>query len=105
MSDRNLKESSRVDAFLKELTPEGLEQELRRYQEIFHGCIDIKDLLHIKEIQAIAMMAGDINSLPGSTTNQSGKMKNDMEDSSIKDKLDCILDAITNLTETLVMLS
>ena len=105
MSDRNLKESARVDAFLKELTPEGLDQELRRYHEVFHGCIDIKDLLHIKEIQAIAMMAGDINSLPGSTTNQSGKMKNDMEDSSIKDKLDCILDAITNLTETLVMLS
>lgn len=105
MSDRNLKESSRVDAFLKELTPEGLDQELRRYQEVFHGCIDMKDLLLIKEIQAIAMIAGDINSLPGSTTNQSGKMKNDMEDSSIKDKLDCILDAITDLTETLVMIS
>lgn len=105
MSDRNLKKSSRVDAFLKELSPEGLEQELRRYQKVFHGCIDIKDLLHIKEIQAIALIAGDINSLHGSTTNQSGKMKNDMEDSSIKDKLDCILDAITDLTETLVMIS
>ena len=105
MSDRNLKESSRVDAFLKELTPEGLEQELRRYQEVFHGCIDIKDLLHIKEIQAIAMIAGDINSLPEGTVNHAGKIRNGMEDSSIKDKLDCILDAITNLTGTLVMLS
>ena len=99
MSDRNLKESSRVDAFLKELTPEVLEQ------EVFHGCIDIKDHLHIKEIQAIAMIAGDINSLPEGTVNHAGKIRNGMEDSSIKDKLDCILDAITNLTETLVMLS
>ena len=99
MSEWNLYGSSRKETFVNSLTPERLDRDLRRYQSEIGEDFDIKDLVHIREIQVLALIAEAINDAPEFLIDQIGKMRNGMDVGTIPTSLDVLSDAISELAE------
>lgn len=100
MSEWNFYGSSRKDTFEESLEPRRLSIELDRYREELGEDFQIKDLLRVMEIKAIALVAEGINDAPEFLADQIGKMRNDKTGQTISENLSNIAYAIESMAET-----
>lgn len=99
MSEWNLYGTSRKEALVDSLTPERLNLALRRYQRELDEEFGIKDLIEIKKIEALALIAEAVNDAPEFLSDQIGKMRNGRDAATIPESLDAVSDAISELAE------
>jgi hypothetical protein len=99
MSEWNLYGTSRKEVLVDSLTPERLNLALRRYQSELDEEFSIKDLIDIKKIEAMALIAEAINDAPEFLSDQIGKMRNGRDTATITDRLDAVSYAISDLAE------
>lgn len=84
----------RREAFEKELTPQGLFDELADYKKCFGDEFGIKELLYLWDIRSKAMIAEAINDAPEFLMDQVGKMRNSYSVDCIPESLRMIANAI-----------
>lgn len=99
MSEWNLYGTSRKEVLVDSLTPERLNLALRRYQRELDEEFGIKDLIEIKKIEAMALIAEAVNDAPEFLSDQIGKMRNGRDAATIPASLDAVSDAISELAE------
>jgi len=100
MSEWNLYGTSRKEGLIDTLTPERLELALRRYQRELDEEFSIRDLIDIKKIEAMALIAEAINDAPEFLIDQIGKMRNGQDATTITDRLNDISESIAVLAES-----
>ncbi len=89
----------RRESFEKELDPENLSYELKRYQKALGKEFGLTELLEMKKIQSFARIAEAINDLPEFFVHQIGKAEKCGVFSTFSGGLEAIADAIQESNE------
>lgn len=94
MSDWRAWGAERRYEFEKTLTPESLLDDLERYGGYFGKDFDMPELLELRRIQALVLIAEAINDAPEFLLDQIGIALSEPKFHSISDGLDAIAEAI-----------
>lgn len=94
MSDWRAWGSERRSEFEESLTPKRLEEDLDRYRSFFGVKFGLDEILQLRRIQALAMIAQAINDVPEFMMDQIGLEMNEPEFHRISDGLTAIAEAI-----------
>lgn len=89
------------ERFEQGLEPDILADDLRRYQSLCTKDFNMSDLLKLKEIQALALLAEAIIDLPEYLTDKIGKMRLDIPEHTITGSLDEIGNALNVISESI----
>lgn len=87
--------------FEKGLEPDILADDLQRYKMLCSKDFNMSDLLKLKEIQALALLAEAIIDLPEYLTDKIGKMRLDIPEHTITGSLDEIGNALNVISESI----
>lgn len=88
------------ERFERDLKPEYLLDDLRRYQDFFGEEFGIKELLTIEDLRVKALLAEAINNLPEYLLDQIGKARNSYNFKSVPDALESLVSVIQEYLES-----
>ncbi len=91
--------TERREAFERELKPEELAEELRRYQKVLGKTFGISELLQLEQVRSRALIAQAINDLPEFLLDQIGKMRNSMNVDTVTKELQYMAEALARLAD------
>lgn len=87
------------ESFERDLKPEYLLDDMRRYQRVFGDEFGIKELLTIQDLRVKALIAEAINNVPEFLLGQIGKARNSYEFPSLVTELGRIADVMEEVVE------
>ena len=99
MSEWCLFGDEKRESFERDLKPEYLLDDMRRYQRVFGDEFGIKELLTIQDLRVKALIAEAINNVPEFLLDQIGKARNSYEFPSLVTELGRIADVMEEVVE------